>query len=271
VDAVSFFGLTRSGDGNTWELPVVPQLCSGLGALFGGCGLGASIEALEQSTGRPLVWATAQYLSYARPPSVGETATTEIVRGHRISQARAIGTVDGEEIFTVTAALGTREFPLEGSWALRPDVPPPSESPPRIMLDRHQGSIMDRIEMRLADARSFDELDGVPGDGRASLWAHLPALEMSAAALAIVGDFVPFGVGQSLGVRAGGNSLDNTLRVVRRHPTEWILADVRVHAVEGGFGHGLVHLWAEDGTLLGTASQSAIVRAHREHGEEAPK
>ena len=93
MDAVSFFGLTRSGDGNTWELPVVPQLCSGLGALFGGCGLGASIEALEQSTGRPLVWATAQYLSYARPPSVVEIAITEIVRGHRISQARAIGTV----------------------------------------------------------------------------------------------------------------------------------------------------------------------------------
>jgi acyl-CoA thioesterase len=46
---------------------------------------------------------------------------------------------------------------------------------------------------------------------------------------------------------------------------------VRIHAVEGGFGHGLVHLWAEDGTLLGTASQSAMVRSHREHGEEAPK
>ena len=45
-------------------------------------------------------------------------------------------------------------------------------------------------------------------------------------------------------------------------PTEWVLADVRVHAVADGFGHGLVHLWAEDGTLLGTASQSTIVRAH---------
>jgi len=36
--------------------------------------------------------------------------------------------------------------------------------------------------------------------------------------------------------------------------------DVQVHAVHNGFGHGLVHLWAEDGTLLATASQSAIVR-----------
>ena len=83
---------------------------------------------------------------------------------------------------------------------------------------------------------------------------------MSAAALAIIGDFVPSGIGQALGKRAGGNSLDNTLRVAHRVPTDWVLADIRVHAVADGFGHGLVHLWAEDGTLLGTASQSTIVR-----------
>ena len=43
-------------------------------------------------------------------------------------------------------------------------------------------------------------------------------------------------------------------------PTEWVLMDIRVHAVERGFGHGLVHMFAEDGTLLATASQSVIVR-----------
>jgi acyl-CoA thioesterase len=47
-----------------------------------------------------------------------------------------------------------------------------------------------------------------------------------------------------------------------------VLADVRVHAVADGFGHGLVHLWAEDGTLLGTASQSAIVRAWRDDQDQ---
>ena len=35
--------------------------------------------------------------------------------------------------------------------------------------------------------------------------------------------------------------------------------DIRVHAVERGFGHGLVHMFAEDGSLLATASQSVIV------------
>jgi acyl-CoA thioesterase len=71
---------------------------------------------------------------------------------------------------------------------------------------------------------------------------------------------VPFGIGQALGERAGGNSLDNTLRVGRLVPTEWVLLDIRVHAVRNGFGHGDVHLWADDGTLLATASQSTIVR-----------
>jgi hypothetical protein len=70
--------------------------------------------------------------------------------------------------------------------------------------------------------------------------------------------------------RAGGNSLDNTLRVAHRVPaTDWVLADVRVSAVADGFGHGLVHLWSEDGTLLGTASQSSIVRVWRDDPEHA--
>jgi acyl-CoA thioesterase-2 len=73
---------------------------------------------------------------------------------------------------------------------------------------------------------------------------------------------VPFGISQALGLAGGGNSsLDNTLRVYRLVPTEWVLLDIRIDAVARGFGHGVVHIWAEDGTLLATASQSTIVRA----------
>jgi acyl-CoA thioesterase II len=263
VDPTGFFGLARTEDPRAWRLPVVPELCSGMGALFGGCGLGAAIEALEVTTGRPLVWATAQYLSFAPSGVILDINTVEVVRGHQVSQARAVGRVDGEEILTVNAALGRRELRWSGAWAQRPDVPAPNRCPPRQVQARHQGTIMDRLDMRLADARDFEELEGTPGDGRCALWVRLPDLDMSAAALAVVGDYVPFGIGQALGRRTGSNSLDNTLRVATRQPTEWILADVRVHAVEDGFGHGLVHLWAEDGRLLGTASQSAIVREFR--------
>ena len=86
---------------------------------------------------------------------------------------------------------------------------------------------------------------------------------MSAAALAILGDYVPFGISQSLGGWYPSNSLDNTLRVVRLEPSDWVLCDIRVDGLHNGFGHGSVHLWGRDGTLLGTASQSALVRNRR--------
>jgi acyl-CoA thioesterase-2 len=264
MDARSFFALRPTEARGRFEMEVVPRLCSGMGALFGGCGLGAAIEALEATTARPVIWATVQYLSFARPPAVLRIETTEVVRGHQISQGRAVGSVNDEEIFTVNGALGSRPLDLAGEWAVRPDVPSPEDSPPRVLLDRHHGSILDHIDMRLARARPPEELPGPRGDGRTALWVRIPDLEMSAATLAIVGDYVPFGIGQALGERAGGTSLDNTLRVARLVPTEWILADVRVHAVADGFGHGLVHLWAERGTLLGTASQSTIVRRWRD-------
>jgi hypothetical protein len=136
-------------------------------------------------------------------------------------------------------------------------------------MPQHQGTIGERLDMRIANARPFDALDGTPGDGRCALWARLPGIPATGAALAVVADYVPFGIGQALGRRTSANSLDNTLRMVRpseTHPTEWVLADVRVQAVADGFGHGVVHLWAEDATLLATASQSAVVREWRLDG-----
>jgi acyl-CoA thioesterase-2 len=252
-------------------LPVVRGICSGSGALFGGAGLGSSIEVVERVTGRPLVWATAQYLQFARPPDVVELEVNEVVRGHTSSQARVLARVDGREIFTVLATLGRRSIPLSGEWAVHPDVPSVADSPPRPVPAHQLGTIGERLEMRLARARPFEELDGTPSDGRSALWVRLPdGLEATAATLAIVGDYVAFGISQALGRRARSSSLDNTLRMVRSSPTEWVLADIRVQAVIDGFGHGVVHLWAEDGTLLATASQSTSVREWIDESE-APR
>ena len=71
-------------------------------------------------------------------------------------------------------------------------------------------------------------------------------------------------IGQALGVRGGGNSLDNTLRIVRLVPTKWVLLDIQIQGVERGFGHGTMNMFAEDGTLLATASQSVIARMWKE-------
>ena len=271
MDPITFFGLEPNGAPGRWTMPIVRGLISGTGALFGGCGLGACIEVAEQLSGRPLVWATAQYLTFARPPSVLELDALEVVRGHQISQVRVLAHVGDQEILTVLAALGDRPHALAGQWANRPEVPAPDDCPPRVLMNRHQGTISDRLDMRVARGRSPDDFPGPPGDGNSALWVRMPGLaEMSAAGLAIIGDFVPFGISQALGVRAGGNSLDNTLRVARRSATDWVLADIRVHAIADGFGHGLVHLWSEDGILLGTASQSTIVRSWTEEEGNKP-
>jgi acyl-CoA thioesterase len=184
------------------------------------------------------------------------------VSGKQVTQARAVGHVGDREILTVNAALGHRSLEASGQWATPPSVPRPEDCPRRIPRSEGTDSIMERLDVRLADARPLGDLPGPPQpDGRCALWARIPeVLEMSAATLGILGDYVPFGIGQALGAHAGGNSLDNTLRVARLVPTDWVLLDVRIEAITNGFGHGLVHLWAQDGTLLATASQSTIVR-----------
>ena len=120
VDALELFDLVPTEDPHRWRLPVVRGVCSGMGALFGGAALGAAVEVLERVTGRPLVWATVQYLAFARPPDVVELEALEVTRGHQSSQARVFARVDGREIFTVLAALGRRELAWSGSWAIRP-------------------------------------------------------------------------------------------------------------------------------------------------------
>jgi acyl-CoA thioesterase len=263
MDARTWLGLEPTHNPYRWVLPVTPAVSTHGGFLFGGCGLGAAIAALEGTTGRPVVWATAQYLSYASAPSVVDIDVTVAVSGRNTTQARAVGHVADREIFTVNAALGRRESDQSGQWEAMPDVRPPDESPARRVRtpqdDRE--TLMQRVDTRIARGRDLSQLDGTPGDGSSVLWARLPqVLDMSTAALGILGDYVPFGISQALGVMGGGNSLDNTLRVAHVVPTEWVLLDIKVHAIRNGFGHGVVHLFAEDGTLMATASQSTIVR-----------
>jgi len=261
VDAREFLGLQATHNPMRWYLEVVPGICTDGRFLFGGCGLGAAIESLERATGRPVVWAVAQYLSHARPPDIVDIDVTVAVTGHQTTQARAVAHVGDREILTVNAALGTREVPWSGQWVAMPEVPVPDACPARTRVVTVDDSVAQRFEMRLAVGRDLAHYDGTRGDGHAALWARVPDdLEMSAATLAILGDYVPFGVGQALGEFVSGRSLDNTVRVCSLVPTEWVLIDVQVHAIEHGFGHGEVNLWAEHGTLLATAGQTCVVR-----------
>jgi len=265
TDAREFLGMEAQGDLRHWRLEVVPEVTTPGNFLFGGCGLGAALVALEAASGRPTVWSTAQYLSYAPTGATLDLTVTLAAEGHRVTQARAVGRVGEAEILTVNAALGLpASLDADGVWDAPPEVPPPGECPPRRLPSFMTQSVFDRIDVRVAKGRTMEEVsagDGTPGDPHSALWARVPGhLEPSAATLAILGDYVTGGMAQPLGRRVFSRSLDNTLRVVRLEPTEWVLCDIRIQALAGGYGQGTAFLWAESGGLLATASQSMSVR-----------
>jgi acyl-CoA thioesterase len=264
MDARTFLGLEPTADPLLWRLPVTPGVSTPGRFLFGGCGLAAGVAAMEHASGRPAIWASAQYLSYAPTDSVVDFEVNLAVVGHQTTQARAIGRVDGQEILAVNAALGRRHLDVGGTWVTSPDVAGPDASVRRKVPAEFAGTVLERVELRLAVGRQLEDLDGTPGDGRCAFWARLPGqLEPSSAWLSVLGDYVPSGVAQALGRPSIGNSLDNTIRVVQLVPSVWILCDIHLLAIANGFGHGRAHLWSEDGTLLGVASQSVIVRLGR--------
>ncbi|GGI79735.1 acyl-CoA thioesterase [Polymorphobacter multimanifer] len=256
---------------NRFRLAVDQHLCVGHPDnqfLFGGAGMAAGLTAIETVTGRPTVWAAAQYLSYARPGTTLDLEVTVPVTGKYTSQARVVARArnsDGgdAEIITVNAALGVRPGQPEAQWAVMPDVPAP-EACPAFDYDwtRRPDDVNAGFDKRVAKGRfGKARIDTEPSeDGIARLWIRPASGIVDRTSLALMADFLPSGVGNALGTAAGGNSLDNTIRFARLVPTTWVLADIRIHATAQGFAHGSAHLFAEDGTLLATASQSLILR-----------
>jgi acyl-CoA thioesterase len=228
--------------------------------------------ALEAASGRPTIWATAQYLAFAKTDSLVDYEVTLSKVGGHITQARAVGRVDDGEILTVNAALGGGVEQDGGVWVLPPAVPPPDECPPRRLPSMMDVSIFDRVETRVAIGAGFEEIGHVPPNPHTALWARVPGhLEPSAATLAIFGDYLTGAVSQALGIRSMARSLDNTLRIVQLEPSEWVLCDMHIHAVVDGYAQGLAHLWSESGTFLGTASQSMNVRPWRDLPGHRPR
>ena len=263
-----FLPLERTAD-HAYALRVTEALCVGpVGHvfLFGGAGLGAAVLALEQSFGRGLVWATAQYVSFARLGSTVQLDVAVAQAGRSVTQATVTGRVDGATIFNVMASLGERDGYPDQHWRDMPDMPPPAdckEEPQRPTQDpnarlRHGLDVRSRPDASRQEAMAT---------GRSQLWIRQrrPG-PVDSAMLAIFADFVPGAIGGALGRGGGGNSLDNNLRVRKIVPTEWVLCDVQAQAAARGFGHGHMRLYAEDGTLMATASQSIVLRSYHESG-----
>ncbi|MFI5035366.1 MAG: acyl-CoA thioesterase [Acidimicrobiales bacterium] len=265
MDLRDFLGLRRV-DERTWSFPVTERLITPGHFLYGGAGLAAGLAALEEASGRPTVWGSAQYLAHA-PTNATVTLATELtVVGRNVTQARAVASVEQREILTVNAALGTGELSATAPWETMPDVAPPLDCPRRHLPHAMGANLFAHVESRTARGRLPDELDGTPGSPVSALWVRLPGhLQPSAATLAIFGDYVSGGAMEPMGRRTMGRSLDNTLRVATLEATEWVLCEIHMHALHQGFGQGTAFLWSENGTLLATASQSFVARLRESH------
>jgi acyl-CoA thioesterase II len=256
---------SRRVDDRRWQVPVVGGLVVPHGGLYGGAGLAAVIAAMEAATDRPLRWVTSQFVSTA---TVGETLEVEVSvdkQGKRISQASAVARVGDRVVVRAIAALGAaRPEAPRGVWIEMPDVPGPDECEPSVMPIETSGTAVERGERRLARGPAWGEFltdEPRPPGFRICMWSRVrDHVSSTPAMLGWLADMVPMALAGGLGAPFGGTSLDNTLRMVASREVDWVLLDVHPTAATDGYGHGDVFLWAPDGTLLATGSQTAVLR-----------
>lgn len=268
-DPESFVAL-QPGDGpGRFRLPVVPGLSVGDPAkatLFGGAGLGAGIAALERTTGKPVIWAAAQFLSFAFKGELLDVQATVPAAGHHVSQGRAMVSRDGQEILTVLASLGRRPPVDRRQWTEMPDVPPPEDCVPMPMYWRRGDDDM-YVRLDSRAALGWGEAAEEAG-GRSSFWIRpRDASPVDRPFLAILGDFLPAALSPLIGKKLM-TSLDNAIRFIALVPTRWVLCETQLYGIDDGIAHGRMLMFAEDGTLMAAAAQSVIVRA-RDSGATA--
>jgi len=249
----AFYAPSATHNPMRFHLPVVRGVCVGppeRAFMMGGVGLGSAIVALEEATGRPLIWATAQYLSFAQPDSIVDIDVQIPVAGNSVTQARAMSHVGEAEIITVNAALGSRSDPRCEQYAEMPEVVPPDDCEPDVPMHPRADDLHRRIERRrIVDGRAEH-----PGHSR--MWMRsVDGEPMTAGLLAVFADFLAAAIPSTM----GSSSLDNTLRVRHLKPTPWVLLDTRISGLGSGFFHGEMLMFAEDGTLLASASQSGAL------------
>jgi acyl-CoA thioesterase len=242
---------------------VQPRWCTPFGFLYGGTGIALFAAMAEAVTGRPLVWVTTQFVGNALPGEDLDVAVEVTVAARATSQTLVRITSGDRLVMVATTAHTDRPAGTEVVWETMPDVPAPEACEPFHFPHPSpaEGSFTDHLERRVPPG-AMARPEPVP------LWVRCAGLPVGTpASQAFVADIVPFGISHSLGLPPGATSLDNTMRVLHGEPGDgdWVLLDIRPEGMRRSIGHGRVLLWRRDGTLLGVASQSCIIRtSHHE-------
>lgn len=216
---------------------------------MGGVAMAATVEAMERVTGKPLLWASMQFLSHGM---LGDDIIIDLETmggGRNIAQMGAKVRSGDRLLQQAIASLGGRDGYPKAQFTKAPDVPMPQDCPER-GADAYgkPGNLLDQFEKRVA--LQDDET------GAEYLWMRLRGgSEMSAGLLALLADFF---LGAHSRTR-GGVSLDNNFRLVRRVPTQWVLNVTQLSAFGSGAVHGVIHQYSEDGHLMAVAGQTGLL------------
>lgn len=244
-----------------WSFTVTPELANPMGALYGGAPLAGAIELVEDSFAMATRWATVRFLHGA---AIGHelvvTARVD-VDGRRTKHCTVTGVTDDRVVFEVMLGIGSgRDGALTAQYLSMPEAAPPDDVPLKPNRPEIEGTAVTRAERRLAYGVSPFSGETQP-DGRIGLWARMPDGDSSTRpSLAWLADCMPLGIAAASGQMPAGVSLDNTIRFGRPAESEWVLLDISAESADRGYAYGTVHLWAADGTLLGTGTQTAIIR-----------
>jgi acyl-CoA thioesterase len=227
---------------------------SPFGRLYGGAGTALVSVLIEAATSRRLLWVTTQFVGVCQGGDRLDLTADVVADGKRTSQVRVQAYV-GDRL--VLQALGAAADPgidiPDHTVPALPEVPPPADCPAMRLpaLEKNRTGFFAAAEQR-------DASRGAPRSHRR--WLRIPGRAVTRPALlGLAGDFVPNMVMQEAGEQGAGTSLDNTIRVGAPACSDWVLIDGVPEQSACGYGHGWVRLWSEDGTLVGTASQTAAL------------
>jgi acyl-CoA thioesterase len=250
---LAWLGLERVSPSH-WSFELTSPLSRPDAKLYGGTGASVMVAVMESETGRDALWNTVQFVGSAEIGEHIDCHLEVLASGRRTSQVRMTASVGDRLVLAGVGATGaSREGAIEAHMPVMPEVPSPDECEGwggrRPMPPGHSGmGWLELVEMRQA---------GESG----SMWARFTSGVHTRATLAFVADMVPTSVVRAVGLVGGGTSLDNSLRFGRLVETEWSLLDMDPWLASGGYLHGGARVWAEDGTLLGVASQTASAMA----------
>ena len=247
--------MARSEKGTgSWELPVTAGVISGANALFGGCATAAALVAAAALVEGPVFWAGVHFGKLAPNGSMVDVQAQVLVAGRTVSHLSVTGGAAGAESFSARLSAGRRTpATTEGHWRPAPAVSSPDEAAP-FEHPVHAGTWAERFEWRLPQ---FERLAEKP---TAAWWvrpreADPPVL----VTLAVLADYVTYGVGRALGTPMGGLSVDNSLRIHRAELSEWLLLVVRPEAIAEGIGFGSTHVHNSEGDLLAAGTQTMVL------------